>query len=67
MTKDEVKQTRKVIAQLRQQYYEQKFFALVAENDASLADATAQLTKLAVREDALNNIESAIDLLAQLP
>ena len=60
MTKVEIIATRKLVWQLRQQYYEAKFAALVAENVAAAAEADNQLSKLAVREDALNNIESAI-------
>lgn len=66
MTKDEVLATRKVVAQLRQQYYEQKFTALVMENSAAEIDADNQLRRLATREDALNNIESAILRLEEL-
>lgn len=70
MTKAEVLSYRKLAWQLRQQHFEAKFNALLANNPAAATAAEVELAKINVYEDALNNIESAIlqrELLNALP
>lgn len=67
MTKADVAMYRKLAWQLRQQYQEARFFALVQEDAVAQAAAESELDKLDVLEDALNRVETAILFLETLP
>ena len=66
MNKADVLNYRKLAWQLRQQYQEARFFALLANDSAAQAQAESDLALLDVREDALNRVETAILMREQL-
>ena len=61
MTRAEILNYRKLAWQLREQHYEAKFNAMLANNQAAADAATAELKRIDVLEDALNNVESALN------
>jgi hypothetical protein len=66
MTENDVKTARLVVLHARQDAYELLYTATSFNDTANVALATSQLVSLRVRDDALNNIEGLIAVIALL-